>query len=407
MIPQPPPGQGPIDPRGAFQPPPPPGVGGGAGGFHAQPFQPQLPPGIPPGMPMVPGGPMMMPPPPMFYPPPPPPPKRGGGFARAMLVTFATVLFGASLTLNIYLLALTGLAGSGSRSSSTNLITGDPKQKIAHVPIKGIIMDEAYERFERMMKAVEADGDVKALVIEIDSPGGSVTASDEIHNRITKFKKEKPNVPVVVSMAGLAASGGYYVACPADYIFAQPTTLTGNIGVLMPQYNVHELFEKWGIKETTVESTGAPFKNAGSMFQAENLEHRKYIQDIADKAFAQFKDVVAKGRQSRLTKPLADIANGKIYMAADALALGLVDKVGYINDAYDHAATQAKLSNRTIVKYHDPPSFMDALLSGKANTAGAGSAAAGQTIQINGVNINAGDLHELMTPRLMYLWRGE
>jgi protease-4 len=407
MIPQPPPGQGPIDPRGAFQPPPPPG-GGGAGGFHTQQFQPQMPPGMPPGMPMGPGGPMMMPPPPMFYPPPPPPKRSGGGFARAMLVTFATVLFGASLTLNIYLLALTGLAG-GSGSHSTSIVAGDPKQKIAHVPIKGIIMDEAYERFDRMMKSVEADGDVKALVIEIDSPGGSVTASDEIHNRITKFKKDKPNVPVVVSMAGLAASGGYYVACPGDYIFAQPTTLTGNIGVLMPQYNVHELFEKWGIKETTVESTGAPFKNAGSMFQAENAEHRKYIQDIADKAFAQFKDVVAKGRQSKLTKPLGDIANGKIYMAGDALALGLVDKVGYINDAYDHAATQAKLNNRTIVKYHDPPSFMDALLSGKASvsTGARGGGAPGQTIQVNGVNINAGDLHELMTPRLMYLWRGE
>ena len=406
MIPQPPPGQGPIDPRGAFQPPPPPH--GGAGGFQTQQFQPQMP---PPGMPpaMYPGGPMMPPPPPMFFPPPPPPPKRsGGGFARAMLITFATVLFGASLTLNIYLLALTGLAGGGSRSTSTAVITGDPSQKIAHVPIKGVIMDEAYERFDRMMKSVEADDGVKAVVIEIDSPGGSVTASDEIHNRITKFKKDKPNVPVVVSMAGLAASGGYYVACPADYIIAQPTTLTGNIGVLMPQYNVHELFEKWGIKETTVESTGAPFKNAGSMFQAENEEHRKYIQDIADKAFQQFKDVVAKGRQTKLKKPLTDIANGKIYMAADAAALGLIDKIGYIQDAYDHAATQAKLSNRTIVKYHDPPSFMDALLSGKANvSAGAAGAAGGQNIQINGVNINAGDLHDLMTPRLMYLWRGE
>jgi protease-4 len=209
-------------------------------------------------------------------------------------------------------------------------------------------------------------------------------------------------------MAGLAASGGYYVACPADYIFAQPTTLTGNIGVLMPQYNVHELFEKWGIKETTVESSGTPFKNAGSMFRAEKPEDRAYIQDIADKAFAQFKDVVAKGRQNKLKKPLAEVANGKIYMAADAAALGLIDKVGYLSDAYDHAATQAKLNKRTIVKYHDPPNFLDSLMSGKANLAGAaGAAGAGHSIQINGVNIDAGDLRELMTPRLMYLWRGQ
>ncbi|MEA2708742.1 MAG: protease [Phycisphaerales bacterium] len=400
MIPQPPPGQGPIDPRGAFAPPPPP--------HHQQQqyggFQPAPPPGFGP---MGPG--MYPPPPPMFMMPPQQPPRRGGGFVRAIMVTFATVIFGASLTLNLYLLTLTGLAGSGGRSQQTNVLTGDPKQKIAHVPIKGIIMEEAFERFDRMMKSVEADGDVKAVVIEIDSPGGSVTASDEIHNRILKYKKEKPGVPIVVSMAGLAASGGYYVACPADYIFAQPTTLTGNIGVLMPQYNVAELFEKWGIKETTVESSGTPFKNAGSMFRAEKAEDRAYIQDIADKAFAQFKDVVAKGRQSKLKKPLAEIANGKIYMAADAEALGLIDKIGYLPDAYDHAATQAKLTNRTIVKYHDPPNFLDTLMSGKSNIGpGAGGAGGGgHSVNINGIQVNAGDLRELLTPRLMYLWRGQ
>ena len=163
MIPQPPPGQGPIDPRGAFQPPPPPG-----GGAYQQQYQapPGMPPGVPPGMP---GGPMMMMPPPMFYPPPPQPPRRqGGGIARAMLVTFVTVLFGASLTLNIYLLALSGLAGGSERAHAVSILEGDPKQKIAHVQIKGIIMDEAYERFERMMKSIEKDNDVKALVIEVD-----------------------------------------------------------------------------------------------------------------------------------------------------------------------------------------------------------------------------------------------
>jgi protease-4 len=148
------------------------------------------------------------------------------------------------------------------------------------------------------------------------------------------------------------------------------------------------------------------------MFRAENAEHRAYIQDIADKAFAQFKDVVAKGRQSKLKKPLADIANGKIYMAADAEALGLIDKVGYLQDAYDHAATQAKLNRRTIVKYHDPPTFFDSLMSGKSNIGGAtgatgGAGGAGQTINVNGIQVNAGDLRELMTPRLMYLWRGD
>src|SRR4030095_7057859 len=134
MIPQPPPGQVPMDPRGAFQPPPPPS---GGGGYQQQQYS-YPPPGMPPGMP---GGPMMMMPPPMFYPPPQPPRRQGGGFARAMLVTFVTVLFGASLTLNICLLALSGLAGGSGRAHSINVLEGDPKQKIAHVQIKGIIMD--------------------------------------------------------------------------------------------------------------------------------------------------------------------------------------------------------------------------------------------------------------------------
>ena len=386
MIPQPPPGQGPIDPRGAFTPPPPPG------GFQPPPPPPHMPP----------MGPMMMPPP--MYMPPPPPPRRGG-FWRAAFVTLLVLALGGSLIVNVVLLANLGLSGSGG-AMSTSVEQGDPKQKIAHIPISGVIMEEAYERFDRMMKQVEGDSGIKAIVIEIDSPGGSVTASDQIHNRIANYKKMHANVPVVVSMAGLAASGGYYVACPADYIFAQPTTLTGNIGVLMPQYNVSGLFEEWGIKETTVESTGAPFKNAGSMFRPETPEHRAYIQDIADKAFAQFKDVVSQGRTGKGKfdpKKLDQVANGKIYMAADAVANGLIDKVGYLQDAYDYAAQQAKLTRRTIVKYQDPPTLMDVLMSSRANL----SSRAGQSIQINGVNIIAGDLREFMTPRLMYLWRGQ
>jgi protease-4 len=406
MIPQPPPGQGPIDPRGAFAPPPPPG------GYQQQQYPP--PPGMPPGMSPMGGGMQPMPgmyPPPMFMAPPPPPPRKRGGAGRAIFLTLLILGLAVSLIVNLLFIAGSGMSAS-SRVHSTSVVEGDPKQKIAHLEIKGVIMDEAYERFDRMMKSVEADTDVKALVIEVDSPGGSVTASDEIHNRITKFKTKHAGVPIVVSMAGLAASGGYYVSCPADYIFAQPTTLTGNIGVLMPQYNISELFDKWGIKETTVESTGTPFKNAGSMFRAENAEHRAYIQDIADKAFGQFKDVVAKGRQSKLKKPLGDIANGKIYMAADAETLGLIDKIGYLQDAYDYAANQAKLNKRTIVKYHDPPNFLESLMSGKSNVGGAaanaaGRSAVGQTVNINGIQVNAGDLRELMTPRMMYLWRGE
>jgi protease-4 len=339
-----------------------------------------------------------------MYPPPPwlmNPPRQRGGFVRGIFVTLATTIFGLSLTLNIYLLLTSGFLSGGS-SRTSNLVDGDPTQKVAVIPIKGVIMDEAVARLDRMLRQVEVDKNIKAIVFEIDSPGGSVTASDEIFNRIGRFKKDHTQMPVVVSMAGLAASGGYYVACGADYIFAQPTTLTGNIGVLMPQFNVHQLFEKWGIKETTIEATGADFKNAGSMFKPENPVERAYIQDIADKAFAQFKDVVAKGRQGKLKKPLAEVANGKIYLGADAEALGLVDEVGYLHDAYDYAAKKAGLSKHTVVRFADPPSLMDVLTS-QSNT----SPGTARSVTINGININAEDLRDLMTPRLMYLWQGQ
>ena len=384
MIPQPPPGQGPIDPRGAFAPPPPP-----TGGAVPPPPGGWTPPPMPPMMP-----------PPMYY--GPPPKARGGGFVRGVFVTLATTIFGLSLTLNIYLLLASGFLG-GSSQRSSDLVEGDPMQKIAIIPIKGVIMDDASAQFARFLKQAEADSAVKAIVLEIDSPGGSVTASDEIFHRIERFRADHPSKPVIVSMAGLAASGGYYVACGGDYVFAQPTTLTGNIGVLLPQYNVSELFDKWGIEETTITSQGAPFKNAGSMFRPESPEERAYLQGIADKAFAQFKGVVSKGRTGRLKKPLVEIANGKIFMADDAKALGLVDDVGYLHDAYKHAATKAGLSNPTVVRYQDPPTLMDMLMSGKSNVSGAGASG---SVTINGINVNASDVYEMTTPRLMYLWRG-
>jgi protease-4 len=339
-------------------------------------------------------------PPPMFMPPPP----KQRGFARAIFMTLATTIFGISLTLNVYLLLASGvMSGGGMRQ--TNVIDGDPTQKIAVLPINGPIFSEMSQRFDRWLTSAERDANVKAIVIEIDSPGGTVTASDEILNRIKRYKAEHPNTPIVVSMAGLAASGGYYVACGGDHLIAQPSTLTGSIGVILPQWNLSKLMNKWGVDETTIESTGATFKNAGSMFRAERPEERAYMQDIADKMFALFKDVVAKGRQGKLKRPMEEIANGKIFTAADAQALGLIDEIGYQDDAYDVAAKRAGLTKKMVVKYHTPETIFD-VFSSKSSVAPPRSENGGG-VTINGVNISARDLHELLTPRMMYLWRGQ
>src|SRR4051812_7799816 len=323
MIPQPPPGQGPIDPQGAFPGGNPPRAQEGRGEAKPQaagvPFM-QIPvpgPGSMPGPmpapmpgpmpgpmhgpmgPMGMGGPQMMMPMPYPYPPPaPPPPRRSGGMGRALFIALLVLMLLGSGLLNLILLA-GSLGGSGTTVQQTVLEAGSGSDKVVVVPLRGIIETEMSQQFDRFMDAAQADKSVKAVGIEIDSPGGTVTASDEIYNRIKLFKSKKP-VPVVVSMASLATSGGYYAACGGDYVFAQPTTFTGNIGVLMPRYNFSKLMEKYGVEETTIVSSGATFKNAGSSFNPENAEEKKNMQELADNAFTQIKDVVTTGPSSKL-----------------------------------------------------------------------------------------------------------
>jgi len=309
------------------------------------------------------------------------------------------MIFGFSLILNIYLIALSGLGGS-SAGRSTTIVEGDWREKIAVIPITGTIMERNAEQFDRRMTAVEKDPYIKAIVLEIDTPGGSVSASDEIHHRLARFKKEH-NIPIVVAQGGLATSGGYYVSCGADYIFAQPTTLTGNIGVLMPRFNLSKLMDKWGIEETTIASTGATFKNAGSMFKPEKPEETAYIQSLADSAFVQFKKVIADGRTGKLKEKVDVLANGKVYTAPEAVKLGLIDQIGYAPDAYNWAQTKAGLKNPEVVRFQESPSLLE-LFTGESHTPQGG-------VTINGINIVADKdaLTELTTPRMMYLWRGE
>jgi protease-4 len=349
-------------------------------------------------------GPPMMMPPPMFYPPPPPPPQRERSIARALFTTLMTTIFGISLALNIYLLLITGVSSSATGGlREETVIEGAADQQVAVLPVHGLIDRRASEQFEKALATIEKDAAVKALVIDIDTPGGDVTASDEMYALIRRFK-EKKNIPIVATMGALGTSGGYYVACAADYIFAQETTLTGNIGVLWPRYNVNQLAQKWGVQETTIASTGATYKNAGSMFQPEKTEDTQYLQGLVDSAFTRFKTVVSQGRNGKLKGTIDAIANGKAYTAREAFQLGLVDDVNYAFAAYDKAAGMAGLSKKHVVRYQKAPS-----LFGLGDAKFSASAANSGTVNINGVNVqlDGNALHELTTPRLMYLWRGQ
>jgi len=295
---------------------------------------------------------------------------------------------------------------TSSHTARENVIVeGDAKQRVAVVPIITDLMLEAQaDQFEKMMTAVEKDDTVKALVLKIDTPGGAVTAADEIHHRIELFKTRKPGVPVVVTMGSLAASGGYYAACAADYLVAEPTTITGSIGVLMESINISKLAEKYGVEDTSLHATGADFKTAGSWMKPVNDRDTQYFISMLDSDFAKFKDVVTTGRGSKLTEPINTIANGKAYTADEALKLGLVDQLGYAPDAYNYVESKLGKSNMEVVQFEQPSSLMELLSSSKSNVL-PGEARGG--VQFNAVNIDAGKLNEMLTPRMMYLWRGE
>jgi protease-4 len=349
----------------------------------------------------------------MYYPPPQQvvvtTAPAGRSFTRAIFTTLATTVFAASLALNLYLLAWSGLMSSANDSGARQNILreGDLSQKVGVISIKGVIDAGTYKKFDKMLTQAEADANLKAIVIDIDTPGGGVTASDQIYARLQRFRSDMEasgrTIPIVATIGSLGTSGGYYVACATDYIFAERTGLTGNIGVLMPRFNLSKLAEKHGVEETTIVSRGAPYKNAGSMFQPENERDNQYIQQIADDAFAAFKDVVKTGRANRLTAPLEQVADGRAFFAPEAARLGLIDATGTADDAFAWAANKAGLSKPHVVRFEEPPSFLSALSGqGEARTN------VGVTFEGRSVSVDAaGVINDLLTPRLMYLWRGD
>jgi protease-4 len=333
------------------------------------------------------------------------PPARS--FRWAIFTALATVVVAISLLLNLVLVCVVAAqADLPSAPKQTVLFTGDATQEIGVIEVKGVIMPGTFEKFDSVLTTIEADKNLKALILDIDTPGGAVTPSDQIYHRVMAFKsrmkEENRTVPVVASIGGMGTSGGYFVACSADYILAERTGLTGNIGVILPRFNVSKLAEKYGVEETTITSTGATYKNAGSMFKPEDPKDTAYIQKIADDAFATFKSVVQKSRQGKLKFPMATVADGRAFMAPEALTMGLIDQVGTANDAYAYAATAAKLSKPQIIRYEAPKTALETLLGGsqsKSNIA----------LQFDGnaLKVDSAAIEQLVSPRLMYLWRGE
>ncbi|PWH16651.1 MAG: signal peptide peptidase SppA [Ardenticatenia bacterium] len=207
----------------------------------------------------------------------------------------------------------------------------------------------------KQLKWAEQNEAVKAVVLRIDSPGGSVVASNEIHQQVAAMNK-----PVVVSMGELAASGGYYVAAPADVIFANPDTLTGSIGVIAQFLDLSNLLAEYGVTATTIKS--GKFKDSGSAFRSMTEEEKAAWQSIVDEAYEGFVKVVAEGRHLTIARVKA-LADGRVYTGRQAKELQLVDELGNLPDAIRKAGELGGITGEPeVIEYREPFDFFRQLL---------------------------------------------
>ena len=291
------------------------------------------------------------------------------------------------------------------RSLEEHRVEGHGKAKILLMDISGFLSDQGAAqplslgaapprvpllvRFREELKKASRDDQVRALVLKINTPGGTVTASDIMFRELELFKQET-KIPVIAVMMDVAASGGYYVALGADTIIAHPTTVTGSIGVIMLSLNAEGLMQKIGVATSAIKS--GELKDMGSPFRTLRPEERAIFQSVIDNLFDQFVAKVVERR--RIPRETArTIADGRIYTAEQALALKLIDRVGYMPEALEAARRAAGVDEARVIVYQRPRQYR-ATYYAQAETAG-------QSIETS--------LAEMATlvgpgPRFLYLW---
>jgi len=243
------------------------------------------------------------------------------------------------------------------------------KEKVAVIRLSGIIADSGQQSLlvsggisPRLVREylimAERDSGVKAVVLRIDSPGGSAAASQEIASSVRHFK-ENTGKPVVVSMGDMAASGGYYISAYADSIIANPSTLTGSIGVISQFIYIEGLLDKLGLKLETIKS--GKHKDMGIWPLTQ--EQRQIMQGISDDLYNQFVSAVAEGRDLPVER-VTELATGQLYTGTQALDLGLIDELGGLDTAIDIAAGLAGVTVPEVEEYSAPTSFLEELLGG-------------------------------------------
>jgi protease-4 len=326
------------------------------------------PPAAPPPPPLT--------PPPVIVPPSSTPPRRRGrGWMVVALVLL--VLLGISVLANMshFLSSLVPMKAARSNSVGPRLEEVSTEEngaatKIAVIGVDGIITGRALDQggynmvdvIKAQLKRAEEDDKVKAVILKVDSPGGEVLASDEISRAIADFQAKPRGKPVVCSMGGLAASGGYYVSAPCRWIVASDLTITGSIGVIMSTWNYRGLMDKVGVRPETFKSGKYKDMLSGSR-EPDSIteEERGMVQSLINETYEKFKSVVLAGRKRAqeknrdkgraLSEDWADFADGRILSGTEAFKLGFVDELGTFDDAVKRAKSIAGISKANLIEY--------------------------------------------------------
>ena len=302
----------------------------------------------------------------------PPPRRKSRGFGMFFFMVLLMGLLG-SLLVNFVLFSIVGFESLDSEHRVREEYFSHNRrgtQKVAIISVEGAILD-GQGFVKRQIDHAGKDDDVKAVVLRVDSPGGTITGSDYIYHHLRELAKES-KIPIVVSMGGIAASGGYYVSMAVgdteDSIFAEPTTWTGSIGVVIPHYDLSGMLKEWGVKEDSIASHR--LKTMGSFAKPMTEEERTIFQELVDDGFDRFKEIICQGRPKFEKNPeaLDKLATGQIYTAEQALEAGLIDRIGFIEDAVERAIELANLDKDDVkvVKYRREPTLGDLLLGGQS-----------------------------------------
>ncbi len=299
----------------------------------------------------------------------------------------AVILLSGCVTIN---------TGPSNQPFQETRLSGKGRDKLLVIEVAGFLsgekrgsqllgdaMPSIVSEVTEVLRKAERDERIRGVIVRINSPGGTVTASDTIYHELLSYK-QRTKVPMVAHMLDLGTSGAYYIAQAADQIVVQPTTVTGSIGVIMVRPSVAGLLGKIGVE--TEEITSGPHKGMGSPFRPLAAEDRVLFQSVIDDLYQRFVDAVVAGRPKLSRDRITDLADGRIYTAEQAKSAGLVDRIGYLDDAVESLRAAGGLETAAVVTYTRPGQYKGSIYAAPV------------------VNVDV-DLLPSAQPGFLYLWR--